>query len=136
MQSYKTDHSLAEELDPRYLSRNKYKLELINKSYFVTAKEILSEKEYLENFNWFSYWFKRNFIEISENLATMIIPILLYVSLLKKEKEKKIFVSNIIISFCFFVLIGFLFWLEFSPVYRFGIIYFLISFTSDFTGNG
>ncbi len=110
--------------DQNFLN-SKNKLELINKSYFVTAKEILSEKEYLENFNWFSYWFKRNLIEISENLATMIIPILLYVSLLKKEKEKKIFDSNIIISFCFFVLIGFLFWLEFSPVYRFGIIYFL-----------
>ena len=28
LQRYKTDHSLAEELDPRYLSRNRYKLEL------------------------------------------------------------------------------------------------------------
>ena len=38
--------------DQNFLN-SKNKLELINKSYFATAKGILSEKEYLENFNWF-----------------------------------------------------------------------------------
>ena len=43
------------------------KLELINKSYFDTAKNIYTPDEYLKNFNWFHFWLKRNFIEISEH---------------------------------------------------------------------
>ena len=49
--------------DQNFLN-SKHKLELINKSYFVTARDILTEKEYLNNFNWVSYWFKKNFIEL------------------------------------------------------------------------
>ena len=34
-------------------------LELINKSYSSVAKDMITPKEYLKNFNWFSYWFKK-----------------------------------------------------------------------------
>ena len=72
---------------PKFLN-SKHKLELINKSYFVTARDILTEKEFLNDFNWVSYWFKKNFIEISEHLGTMIIPVLLYIFFLKKENNQ------------------------------------------------
>ena len=104
---------------------SKHKLELINKSYFVTARDILTEKEYLNDFNWVSYWFKKNFIEISEHLGTMIIPVLLYIFFLKKENNQNPISYEKLSFFYFFVLVSFIFWLEFSPVYRFGIIYFI-----------
>ena len=104
---------------------SKHKLELINKSYFVTARDILTEKEFLNDFNWVSYWFKKNFIEISEHLGTMIIPVLLYIFFLKKENNQNPISYEKLSFFYFFVLVSFIFWLEFSPVYRFGIIYFI-----------
>ena len=103
----------------------KYKLELINKSYFVTAKDSLSEEEYLKNFTWLSYWFKKNYIEISEHLLTMSIPLLAYLIFLKKTNSKNILYFKEFRFFIFFTLIGLIFWLSFSPVYRFGVIYFL-----------
>ena len=110
--------------DQNFLN-SKHKLELINKSYFVTARDILTEKEYLNNFNWVSYWFKKNFIEISEHLGTMIIPVVLYIFFLKKENNQNPISYKKLSFFYFFVLVSFIFWLEFSPVYRFGIIYFI-----------
>ena len=110
--------------DQNFLN-SKHKLELINKSYFVTARDILTEKEYLNNFNWVSYWFKKNFIEISEHLGTMIIPVMLYIFFLKKENNQNPISYKKLSFFYFFVLVSFIFWLEFSPVYRFGIIYFI-----------
>ena len=103
----------------------KYKLELINKSYFVTAKDSLSEEEYLKNFTWLSYWFKKNYVEISEHLLTMSIPLLAYLFFLKKTNSKNILYFKEFSFFIFFTSIGFIFWLSFSPVYRFGVIYFL-----------
>ncbi|MDA9758969.1 hypothetical protein N9V11_02895 [Candidatus Pelagibacter sp.] len=110
--------------DQNFLN-SKHKLELINKSYFVTARDILTEKEYLNDFNWVSYWFKKNFIEISEHLGTMIIPVLIYIFFLKKENNQNLINYKKLSFFYFFVLVSFVFWLEFSPVYRFGITYFI-----------
>ena len=62
------------------------KLELINKSYSL-ARKIHSPEEYLSNFTWFSFWFKRSLNEILEHLMTMIVPLLLF-SLVLKKKEK------------------------------------------------
>ncbi len=100
-------------------------LKLINKSYFGVAKEFLSPEEYLRDFNWFSYWFKRNFIEFTEHLLTMIIPILLFLFFQKKKVDNKLFLHNKLELYIFLVL-GLLFWLHFSPVYRFAIHLFLI----------
>ena len=61
-------------------------LELINKSYFSLAKDIYTPEEYLKNFNWFSFWFKRNFIEISEHLLTIILPVIFFFFSKKKKK--------------------------------------------------
>ena len=116
--------------NPEYLNLSK-ELELINKSY-STAKEIYSPEEYLKNFTWFLFWLKRNFIEIFENLITIILPSLIFIALLKKEKREnyEIKKENFIYFFC---LIFLLFWLNFSPVIRFSIpfivtIMFLISY--------
>ena len=65
--------------------KDKYRLELINKSYFATAKGILSEEEYLKNFTWVSFWFKRNSTGIFEHLLTMTLPLVLFLLFLKKE---------------------------------------------------
>ena len=99
-------------------------MELVNKSYFGAAKEILSEKEYLRNFTWIPFWFKRSYPGILEHLLTMSLPLILFLLFLKKKTQ----VSqkfNDLKYFIFFTIFGFLFWLNFSPVYRFGIIYFL-----------
>ncbi len=107
-----------------YFLSAKDRLELVNKSYFGAAKEILSEKEYLRNFTWIPFWFKRSYPGILEHLLTMSLPLILFLLFLKKKTQ----VSqkfNDLKYFIFFTIFGFLFWLNFSPVYRFGIIYFL-----------
>ena len=100
------------------------KLELTNKSYSV-AREIISSDEYLSNFNWIPYWFKRNYLEIIEHLLTMSIPIIIFLSLLK-EKINNINYINSLKILIFFLGIGFGFWFSLSPVFRFGAIYFLV----------
>ena len=100
------------------------RLELINKSYAETNGSI-TKAEFLKNFNWVSYWFNRNYSEILEHLLTMIFPVILFLFISNKIiLPKKLELKKIKI-FIFFILIGFLFWFTFSPVYRFGIIYFI-----------
>jgi len=101
-------------------------IELINKSY-SEANSLFSKKEYLMKFNWVTYWFKRNYLEFIEHLLTMFIPIILFLFLLKRKatENKKIYRLSI---FIFFLVMGFSFWFIFSPVYRFGILYFLCLF--------
>jgi len=99
------------------------KLELTNKSYSV-ARDFISSEEYLVNFNWVSYWLKRNYIEIIEHILTMLAPITIFLFLLK-DKINKINKINNFKLLVVFLLIGFSFWFILSPVYRFGIIYFL-----------
>ncbi len=72
--------------NPENLKLSK-ELELTNKSY-STAREIYSPEEYLENFTWFLFWLKRNLIEISEHLITIILPLIIFFIFLKKEKKK------------------------------------------------
>lgn len=103
----------------------KSRLELINKSYFGTSNSFASKETYLKNFNWIPFWFKRNSTEILEHLLTMIIPLVMFLFFLKKPKNNFYQKFHKIKYFIFFILLGFLFWLNFSPVYRFGVIYFL-----------
>ena len=87
----------------------------------------------MRNFNWIPYWFERTYVGISEHLGTMIIPLVLFLLFLKKETNKISFEFREIKFFIFFTIVGFLFWLNFSPVYRFGIVYFVsIIFLSTF----
>ena len=99
------------------------KLELINKSYSI-ARDSFTPKEYLSNFNWFSYWIKRNYIEIFEHLATIIVPFLTFIFFLEKKNVTK-FEFKIKGILTFIILLNLLFWFNFSPVYRFGIHIFL-----------
>ena len=99
-------------------------LELINKGYFSLAKDIYTPEEYLKNFNWLSFWIKRNFIEIFEHLITIIVPILLFLIFQKKKTDYK-FILNNKLGIYFFLILGLLFWLNFSPIYRFAIYLFV-----------
>ena len=99
-------------------------LELINKSYSSVGENVITPKEYLKNFNWFSYWFKRNYIEILEHLLTIIIPVILFILFQKKKTNNKLVLNNKL-GLYFFLILGLLFWLNFSPVYRFAIYLFL-----------
>lgn len=94
-------------------------LELINKSYSI-AKDIYQPQEYLENFNWFSFWLKRNYVEISEHLITIFLPSLIFIFFLKKKASARFLIKEKKIIY-FFLLINLFFWLNFSPVYRFGV---------------
>ena len=94
-------------------------LELINKSY-SEAEQTYLPQEYLQNFNWFPFWIKRNYVEILEHFTTIILPTLTFIFFSRKRrlneyrfKEKKIIY--------FFLIINLFFWLNFSPVYRFGV---------------
>ena len=102
------------------------KLELVNKSYSV-ARAFISSDEYLVNFNWVPYWFNRNYPEIIEHLSTMLIPIIIFLLLSKNNNNNINNTNNInyLKVFIFFLLLGFIFWFTLSPVYRFGILYFL-----------
>tara|TARA_A100001011_G_scaffold114405_1_gene121053 strand:- start:88 stop:1659 length:1572 start_codon:yes stop_codon:yes gene_type:complete len=93
-------------------------LELTNKSYFLEAKKIYSPEQYLSQFNWFYFWIKRNFIEISEHFLTMVIPSLLFLLFLKKKNKFNFFFKEKIELFVF-LIISLIFWLHFSPVFRF-----------------
>ena len=99
-------------------------LKLINKGYYVLAKDIFTPEEYLKNFNWLIFWLKRNFIEISEHLLTIILPIMVFSFFQKKIINQK-FILNDKLGLYLFLIFGFIFWLNFSPVYRFGIHLFL-----------
>jgi hypothetical protein len=98
----------------------KNSLELTNKSY-SEARNIYTAEEYLNNFTWFSFWLKRNYIEILEHLMTIIIPISFYILCLKNRgnKNRRIFEQKKILIF--FIILNLIFWLNFSPVYRFAI---------------
>jgi len=101
-------------------------LELVNKSYSI-AQEFISRDEYLINFNWVPYWFERNYPEIIEHLLTMLIPIILFL-FFSNINNINININNNdnLKILTFFLIIGFGFWFIFSPVYRFGILYFLV----------
>ena len=109
-------------------------LQLVNKSYFHVAKEIYSPDEYLQNFNWIIFWFKKNFVEISEHLLTIILPITLF-SIFLKKKENSSFLLKEKFSLYSFLIIGFLFWLNFSPVYRFATHLFITLIFVVFISN-
>ena len=96
------------------------KLELINKSYYQEANKIYSPEQYLSNFNWLYFWIKRNIIEIVEHLLTIIVPSLIFLFFLKKEDKLDIYFKEKIPLYVFLFL-NFIFWLNFSPVYRFAI---------------
>ena len=105
-----------------HLSLSK-QLELINKSYSA-ARDIYSPDEYLSNFNWFLFWIKRNSIEIFEHLMTLILPTLIFICFLKKESKDISFFQKKLILFIF-VILSLIFWLTFSPVFRFAIHIFI-----------
>ena len=99
------------------------KLELVNKSYNL-AKDIYTPEEYLKNFNWIYFWFKRNFVEILEHFLTIIFPSMLFLFFLKKNKENRFFFRESLFIYIF-LFVGLMFWFNFSPVYRFAIHLFL-----------
>ena len=101
-----------------------HELELNNKSYSSLAKDYFTPEEYLRNFNWFSFWLKRNFTEISEHLLTIILPLILFL-LFQKKKINSNFVFEDKIGLYFYLIFGLVFWLNYSPVYRFGTHLFL-----------
>ena len=94
-------------------------LELVNKSYNL-AKDIYTPEEYLKNFNWIYFWFKRNFVEILEHFLTILFPSIFFLFFLKKKKENRFFFKENIFIYIF-LFAGLIFWLNFSPVYRFAI---------------
>ncbi len=99
------------------------KLELLNKSYSL-AQDIYTPEEYLKNFNWLYFWFKRSFVEILEHFLTIILPSTLFLFFLKMNKENRLFFKESIFMYIF-LFSGLIFWLNFSPVYRFAIHLFL-----------
>tara|TARA_B100001057_G_C22815594_1_gene937281 strand:- start:825 stop:1940 length:1116 start_codon:yes stop_codon:yes gene_type:complete len=99
-----------------HLSLSK-QLELINKSYSL-ARDIYLPEEYLSNFTWFKFWIKRSYPEILEHLLTIVIPTLLFIFCLKKTTNK-IYFFNKHLTLYLFVILSLIFWLYFSPVFRF-----------------
>ena len=108
--------------NPDHIDLSK-QLELTNKSYSL-ARDIYSPEEYLSNFNWFLFWVKRSFLEITEHLLTMILPVLIFTFVLKKRPETHLVLQERLIL-TLFIALSFLFWLNYSPVFRFAIHIFL-----------
>ena len=102
--------------NPDYLNLSK-NLELVNKSYSF-ARDIYLPEDYLSNFTWFSFWIKRSFTEILEHLMTMILPLLLFILVLKKRKKDYLVLQNKLTLYIF-IFLNLLFWLNYSPVFRF-----------------
>ena len=108
--------------NPDYLNLSK-NLELVNKSYSF-ARDIYLPEDYLSNFTWFSFWIKRSFTEILEHLMTMILPLLLFILVLKKRKKDYLVLQNKLTLYIF-IFLSLLFWLNYSPVFRFAIHIFI-----------
>ena len=102
--------------NPDYLNLSK-DLELHNKSYYL-ARDIYLPEDYLSNFTWFSFWIKRSFTEILEHLMTMIFPLILFILVLKKRKKNYLVLQNKLTLYIF-IFLSLLFWLNYSPVFRF-----------------
>ena len=102
-----------------YLNLTK-KLELINKGYYLVAKDSFTPEEYLSNLNWLYFWFKRNAVQILEHFSTIIIPTLLFI-LFSKNKDQPSYFFKEKVSLSIILFFGLIFWLHFSPVYRFAI---------------
>ena len=90
---------------------------MVNKSYSL-ARDIYLPEDYLSNFTWFSFWIKRSFTEILEHLMTMILPLLLFILVLKKRKKNYLVLQNKLTLYIF-IFLSLLFWLNYSPVFRF-----------------
>tara|TARA_Y100000768_G_C23980185_1_gene685309 strand:- start:180 stop:1829 length:1650 start_codon:yes stop_codon:yes gene_type:complete len=101
-----------------------FSLEYINKSYWVYEGP-LSQEEYVKNFSWVKTWFLRNIIELSENLLTFIIPLILLVLFNFKgiKKTKQNIKKKTIIIFALPIMVGFAIWFLKAPVVRYGIFY-------------
>ncbi len=117
--------------NPDYINLSK-DLELTNKSYSI-ARDIHSPEKYLENFTWFNFWIKRNFIEIMEHLFTMLLPLLVFFFILKKKESISLKFPQKKNLFLFCIL-GLFFWLNFSPVFRFIIPIFVTFIFLIFSG--
>ena len=61
-------------------------LETINKSY-SEAKQVMTKEEFLENFNWFPFWFKRNYVEIGGHILTMLFPMVIIYFVTKNKNN-------------------------------------------------
>ena len=99
-------------------------LEIINKSY-AEAKDAMTSVNYLQNLNWFPYWLKRNYLEIIEHISTMIFPFFMIFFMIKKNETYYIPINQVSFYLLIFTIIGLIFWLSFSPVYRFAVPFFL-----------
>jgi hypothetical protein len=99
----------------------------INKS-FAQYHGNLSELEYSNNFNWIPTWFNRNKIEMSEHLLTFLIIFFFLTFFLKKKViRNNVNISHNICYICLFIIFfQILFWLNNSPVIRFGFHYILL----------
>ena len=99
-------------------------LETINKSY-SEAKEIMSKEKFLENFNWLPFWFNRNYSEIGTHILTMLLPMFIIYYFTKSKNIKHLRFNELRLNLLTFIILGFIFWLTFSPVYRFAVPFFV-----------
>ena len=106
----------------------------VNKS-FGQYSGNLSMEEYVKDFNWVSTWINRNFVEFSEHILAISIPMLILIIFniknffsdkyeMKKINDKFFFYITCLI-FLFFSLTV---WFIKSPVIRFGVPYIFIFF--------
>jgi hypothetical protein len=102
---------------------------------FAQYKGHLSEIEYFSNFNWVPTWFARTKVEIFEHLFTFLFLFLLVVISLNFSKKNIIktltYVSikkieMVLFLLLFIIAIQILFWLQNSPLVRFGFNYILL----------
>ena len=102
-------------------------LELTNKGYSSQIKEYITPGDYLKNYNWLGFWLKRSFIEILEHSLTIILPVMTFL-FFQKNKINSNFILKDKLGLYLFLILGLLFWLNYSPVYRFAIHLFLTLF--------
>ena len=99
----------------------------INKS-FAQYKGVLTEAEYIKNFNWVSTWFNRTKVEIFEHFFSFIVIFIfsLFIFIFSKKKIKNIFDYSFYKIILFILTFQILFWFLSSPVLRFGFHYVLL----------
>ncbi len=92
----------------------------------------LSQKNYLENFNWLKTWSKNHFKKISKIILPYFIFLLIFLFIVKK-KFSKINLDNYLKFLIGISILGTLMWLLKVPVFRYGYSYVILSISLIFS---
>ena len=94
----------------------------------------ITQKEFLQDFNWLETWSENHFLVILKILVPYIVfCIILIIFLIFKNKKNNDKIKNIHIHYFIIFLLGSIFWFLKSPLYRYGYSFLICTIAFLFT---